>query len=145
MREWFISFETNLAETFGYRFVVHFEDTVLFIAGIFLGMIIMVCLSGRVVFKLNKVKNLGSSKVKLIKIVHDGDKYYVADPQSIGESIETLLLVIFRPKSKQEYSYRDEKKTKRFLVIIGLIGILFFILALLCISTVLVDNIGLSS
>lgn len=142
MREWFISFEEYLSQVFGYRFVVHFEDSILFIAGIFLGMLIMSGLSGRVVFKLQKIKNIGS-RVKLIKFVHEGNKQYIADPQNTGEAIETLLLVIFRPMFKiKEYNYRDERRTKIFLLFMMILGIIFFVLAIMCISTVLVDNLG---
>jgi hypothetical protein len=145
MRESFIKFEEYLSQVFGYRFVVHFEDCILFIAGIFLGMLIMSCLSGRVVFRLQKVKDIGS-RVKLIKFIHEGRQHYIADPQSVGESIETLLLVIFRPMFQiKEYNYRDERRTKIFLIVMLILGVTFFILAFLCISTVLIDNLPIPS
>ncbi|AQR98144.1 hypothetical protein [Clostridium saccharoperbutylacetonicum] len=138
----FLSFEQFLEKLFGYEFVVHFEDSVVFIAGIFLGMIIMSCLSGRVVFKLQKVSNLGSSNIKLIKFVHEGNNHYIADPKNVGESIETLLLVIFRPLFQvKEYNYRDERRTKIFIIVLVILAIIFFILAILCITTVVVDNV----
>ncbi|MFW2491000.1 hypothetical protein ACN077_20895 [Clostridium chromiireducens] len=141
-----MNFEEYLSNVFGFRFVVHFEDTMVFLAGIFIGMILMSCLSGRVVFKLQKVSNLGSSNVKLIKFVHDGNYNYIADPKNIGESIETLLLVIFRPLFQvKEYSYRDERRTERFLIIMFIIGVIIFILAFLSISTVLVDHLPIPS
>lgn len=145
MIDLFLSFESYLEQIFGYRTVVHFEDTTVFLAGVFLGMIIMSCLSGRVVFKLQKVKNIGS-RVKLIKFVHEGRQHYIADPQSVGESIETLLLVIFRPMFQiKEYNYRDERRTKIFLIVMLILGVTFFILAFLCISTVLIDNLPIPS
>lgn len=138
----FLSLEESLAKTFGYNFVVHFEDTMVLLAGLFLGMIIMVCLSGRVVFKLQKISDLGSSNVKLIRFVHEGNKHYIADPKNVGESIETLLLVIFRPWFQvKEYSYRDEHRTKIFLIVMAIVSVIVFILAYMCISTVLIDNI----
>lgn len=61
-------------------------------------MLIMVFLSGKVVFRLQKVKNIGGNKIKLIKFKKDnGEKTYIVDPKNVGESMETLLLVIFRP------------------------------------------------
>ncbi|CAI3202463.1 hypothetical protein CNEO2_480023 [Clostridium neonatale] len=42
-----------------------------FLSGIFLGMLIMIFLSGRVVFKVHSVKNLGKNKIKLIRFVKD--------------------------------------------------------------------------
>ena len=142
MTRWFIAFETWLANNFGYTFVVHFEDTITFSAGIFVGMLIMAGLSGMVVFKLQKVKNLGSNNVKLLRFKHEGVKQYIADPQNIGESIETLLLVIFRPIfTNKEYDYRDEKRTRNFLIIMVIIGVIILILAYICITNIIVDNI----
>lgn len=142
MFQLFLDFEERLEQIFGFRFVVHFEDTTVFMAGVFLGMMIMACLSGRVVFKLQKISNLGSTNVKLIKFVHEGNKHYIADPKNVGESIETLLLVIFRPLFQaKQYSYRDERRTKIFLIVMAILGIVIFILAFLCISTVLIDNL----
>lgn len=120
---------------------IHFEDSVVLLAGFFLGLLTMAVLCGRVVFRLQKINNLGSSKVKLVKFVHEGNKHYIADPKNVGESIETLLLVIFRPLFKvKEYDYRDEKRTKIFLIIIAIIAIIIFVLAVLCVSDVMVDN-----
>ena len=131
--QWFLNIEYWLNNRFGYRAVIHFEDTVQFLAGIFLGMIIMVFLSGRVVFKLQKIKNLGSNKIKLIKFVKEnGEKTYIADPHSIGESMETLHLVIFRPVcTYKEYTLRDEKRTKVFLIFMALIGIMCWFLCVI--------------
>jgi hypothetical protein len=141
MTGWFIAFETWLAHHFGYTFVVHFEDTITFSAGIFVGMLIMAFLSGRVVFKLQKVKNLGSNKVKLVRFKHEGVKQYIADPKNVGEAIETLLLVIFRPLfTNKEYDYRDEKRTRNFLIIVVIIGVIILILAVFSISNIVVDG-----
>ena len=60
---WFLNIERWLDSKWGYNAVVHFEDIVVFISGIFVGMIIMVFLSGRVVFKMQKIKNLGGIKL----------------------------------------------------------------------------------
>lgn len=138
---WFLDFETWMAHKFGYAFVVHFEDCITFSAGVFIGMLIMACLSGMVVFKLQKIKNLGSNKVKLVKFKHEGVHQYVADPKSVGESIETLLLVIFRPLfTDKEYDLRDEKRTRNFLILMFVFGVILLILALLSISNVIVNN-----
>lgn len=135
---WFLNIEYWLNDKWGYNAVIHFEDLILFLAGIFVGMIIMVALSGKVVFKLQKVKNLGGNKIKLIRfIADDGKKTYIADPKNVGESIETLLLVIFRPAfTYKSYTLRDERRTKIFLVIMALVGIVLIYFSLCSISTV---------
>lgn len=143
MRDLFIIFENWLYGKLGYNFVVHFEDSILFCARIFIGMMIMSLLAGIVVFKIQKIKNLGSNKVKLMQFQHEGVHHYVADPHTVSESVETLLLVIFRPLfTKKEFDFRDEKRTRNFLIIMGILGILLLVLATLCISTVLVDNLA---
>lgn len=142
MTRWFIAFETWLAYHFGYRSVVHFEDTMTLGAGIFIGMLIMAWLSGIVVFKMQKVKNLGSSKVKLVKFKHEGVHQYAADPQNVGEAVETLLLILFRPIfTTKEYDLRDEKRTRNFLIIMCIIGVIILILAYISITNIIVDNI----
>lgn len=136
--KWFLNIEYWLYDKWGYNVVIHFEDLILFLAGIFVGMIIMIALSGKVVFKLQKVKNLGGNKIKLIKFVsEDGSKTYIADPKNVGESIETLLLVIFRPAfTYKNYTLRDERRTKIFIVGMTIVGLLLMYLAWCSIATV---------
>lgn len=136
--QWFLNIESWLNNKYGYNAVIHFEDTVQFLAGIFIGMLIMVFLSGRVVFKIHPVKNLGKNKIKLIRFVkHNGEQTYVADPQNLGESMETLLLVIFKPAfTYKQYSLRDERRTKIFIFSMIVIGILLFILGICSITTI---------
>lgn len=136
--QWFINIEYWLYERFGYDFIIHFEDTVQFLSGIFIGMIIMVFMSGRVVFKVHPVKNLGKNKIKLIRFVKEnGEKTYVADPQSLGESMETLLLVTFQPAfTYKQYSFRDERRTKIFIVTMSVVGAILLILGFFSIVTI---------
>ena len=135
---WFLNIEYWLNEKLGYNAVIHFEDIILFLSGIFIGMLIMVFLSGKVVFRLQKVKNLGGNKIKLIQFKKDnGEKTYIADPKNVGESMETLLLVIFRPAfTYKEYTLRDERRTKIFIITMTIIGIVLLILAFFSIVTV---------
>ena len=60
---WFLNIERWLDSKWGYEAVVHFEDIAVFVSGIFIGMIIMAFLSGMVVFKMQKIKNLGGIKL----------------------------------------------------------------------------------
>ncbi len=140
---WFLSFEKWLSKTLGYDFVVHFEDGIVFGSGIMLGLIIMAILCGHVVFRLKKIKDFKSKQIKLIRFKHEGiNRYeYAVAPENVGESIETLLLVIFRPFFQdRDYDLRDERRTKIFLIIMGIIAIVLFTLAILCISTVVSDG-----
>lgn len=140
--QWFLNIEYWLSERFGYEAVIHFEDIVQFLAGIFIGMLIMVFLSGRVMLKIHPVKNLGHNKIKLIRFKKEnGEQTYVADPKNIGESMETLLLVIFKPAfTYKQYTLRDERRTKIFIITMILVGILVLILAFCSISTVYIQQ-----
>lgn len=141
MIEAFESFEERLGEKFGFNFVIHFEDSIVLLAGICIGMIIMAFLSGRVVFKLTKVDSLGSTKLKLINLKSEGIRQYIAAPNSVGESIETLLIVIFRPLTQyNKYSYRDERRTKILIALLVVITIILIVLALLCTMTIIADG-----
>lgn len=138
----FLRFEESIAANYGYTFVVYFEDLIVLIAGILIGMLIMAFMSGRVVFKLTKVKSLGSQKLKLVGFKHEGVKQYVAAPKNIGESVETILLVLFRPLTQyKQYTYRDERRTKFLLIFLAVLTIVLISLALLCTFTIVVDNL----
>lgn len=138
----FLKFETWLSTYWGYHAVIHFEDLILFLAGIFVGMLLMVYLSGRVILRLQKMKDLGSNQVNLIRILDHGEKTYIANPKNISEAMETLLLVIFKPLATiNEYTMRDEKRTKILILSLLVIGVLVLILAFCCIFTIFLEPI----
>ncbi|WP_297420550.1 hypothetical protein [Clostridium sp.] len=140
--QWFLNFEEWLLNEWGFSSVVHFEDSVTFLSGIFIGMLITIALCGRIVFRLKKEEKLGENKVQLVRGNRNGYRYYVADPKTPFEAIETLLLALFAPIFKyKSYDYRDERRTKIFLLILLITGIIIFILAVMSISNITVDHL----
>lgn len=140
--QWFLNFEEWLLHQFGYNSVVHFEDSLVFLSGIFIGTLVTVSLCGRIVFRLTKEEHLEKGKVQLLNLKHGGIRYYVASPKNIYESIETLLLALCAPIFKyKKYDYRDEKRTKIFLTLMLILGITILILAIMSISNIIVDNL----
>ena len=140
--KWFYDLENWMCSLFGINFVIHFEDITVFLSGIFIGILIMAALCGKVIFKIKKDIDMGTKKINLVRFKHEGFKHYVANPNNIAESIETLLLVIFRPLFQdKEYTYRDERRTKIFLSVIFLSGIIILILAIMCVTSVVNDHI----
>lgn len=122
-----------LIRLIGYENVIQLKDSILFLAGIFLGGLVMAVLSGRSLFRLQKDDNLG--KISLVRFVKSGRKYVLANPNTTGEAIESLLLSIFRPMfTKKSYTIRDEQRTKRFLIFLSLIGFALCVLAFFLIN-----------
>lgn len=140
--QWFLNFEEWLLNKWGFNSVVHFEDSITFLSGIFIGILVTVALCGRILFRLTKKEKLGENRVQLVRGNHHGYRYYVADPKTPFEAIETLLLALCAPIFKHKsYNYRDERRTKIFLLLLLIIGIIIFILAIMAISNITVDNL----
>lgn len=135
---WFLAMESYLGETFGYAVVVCFEDLMVFLGGGVVFMFITLLLCGRAFLKLNKTEDLGNEEVTLIKVLkNNGKRIYAANPKSLIEATEILLLVIFKPLgTKNEYTMRDERRTKKIIMVWVIIEIIIVIFAVFSISTV---------
>ena len=138
----FLTFEHWLMKMFGYDFVVHFEDTLLFCSGIFLGMVIMACLSGNVLYKIKKLNSTQGSNLQLFRLNCNNDTRFFIDSKNTYESIEILLILIFSPFfTRKQYSLRDTKRTKLVIICLILFGILIIMLAIISINTILVNTL----
>lgn len=135
----FLHFENWLRDQWGYIAVVHFEDIMLFLTGVFLGSLIVTYLGGRAIYLMKKHDGLGRGKFKLYRHTdNDGKRHYLVDPQSIGEGMETLLLMIFQNIfPSKSYTIRDERRTRKFIIVIIIVGAIVSFLAFLSINTVL--------
>lgn len=129
-----------LISKFGYFNIVHAKDAILFLAGVFMGIIIMSLLSGNVIHKLQKREDLG--KINLVRFIHEGKRHYLANPQTYSESVETLLILILKPLfTIKTYTIKDEKRTIRFLILILSIGSILFLLSLIFINTTILPPV----
>ena len=135
--ELFHKYEHTVVKIFGYEVAIHLEECVLVLAGIFLGGIIMALLSGNFIRKLYKIEDFGQSKVKLIRISEGSKSKYIIGFKSFAEAFQQVLLLAFSPLfTIKHFTKRDEKRTRLFLVIMGIIATITIIFAVLSICTV---------
>lgn len=140
---WFLQLEQKLSEIWGYRLVVHIEDFLLFAGSFSLGMMVMAVLSGSALSKIRTVRQSSLNKIKLLNLQDGEKKEYIINANSKGEFIETLLIIIFKrffPSKK--YALKNEKKTKRLIIIFEIIGFILIILAFFSIFSVFEPNVN---
>lgn len=123
---------------FGYDVLVRSEDGVILVGSIFIGMMIMAVVSGFFIFRLYKVEDAGRSKVKMIRVDKGYKSKFVVSFNTIFEAIQQVLLLSFSPFCKiKQFTERDEKRTKRFLIIMFVIAIFILCLTITSIITVI--------
>lgn len=133
----FLKYEHTVVKVFGYEFAIHLEECVLVLAGIFLGGIIMALLAGNFIRKLYKIEDFGHSKVKMIRISEGTSSKYIIGFKNFAEAFEQVLLLAFSPLfTIKHFTKRDEKRTKLFLVVMGIVATITIIFAILSICTV---------
>lgn len=133
----FLKLEEYLEYLFGYSFVIHFEDCILFLAGIFVGAMIIIVSGGDIISKIKAVKQKSLDRLKIISIKKGKKTGYILNADSVLECIETFLILIFKPICTiKRYTLKDEKRTKHLITVFFIVGILLLILAYISISTV---------
>ncbi|MDF2612813.1 MAG: hypothetical protein K0S71_599 [Clostridia bacterium] len=131
------TYERFVVHLFGYKLVIHLEEVILLLAGLFLGMLVMALLAGNFIYRLYKIEDMGKSKIQLLRTNHDGKTKYVAAFKSFSETIEQILLLSFSPFfTVKRYTLRDEQRTKRFLIIMSIIAAIVICFAIISVSTV---------
>lgn len=140
MLDWFLELEYWLYLKYGYNFVVHLEDFLLFGASFFLGFLVSQILSGRVILRIQKVPiDPNGKKQRKIKwlLLEDNQNEFIVEPENLGEAVETILVITFKPLfTYKHYGVRDERRTKIFILFLLIIGILLTIFAFLSVITV---------
>lgn len=130
-------YEIWIVETLGYNIAVHFEDTSLVLAGVCIGIFIMGLLSGNFIRKLYTLEDAGRSKVNLIRVTKDGKSRFYVSYKSFAEAVEQVFLLAFSPFfTIKQFTRRDEKRTRRFLILISIVAIFLIAIAIMCIVTV---------
>lgn len=113
-----LKYEALMYRLFGYEVLVRSEDGVILVGGIFIGMMIMAVIAGFFIFRLYKVEDAGRSKVKMIRIDKGSKSKFIVSFNTIFEAIQQVLLLSFSPFfTIKQFTERDEKRTKRFLII----------------------------
>lgn len=134
----FLTFENILERHFSYRVVVIFEDSLIFLFGIYIGAIIMLLIVARIFVRSKKVEGEKFNKISLVRYRYGNSKtFFINDHGSVGEAMRALALIAFSPWfTVKSYTKTDERRTKVFVAICTIIGIIISILAILAISTV---------
>ena len=133
-----LKYEALMYKLFGYDALVRSEDGIILVGGIFIGMMIMAVVSGFFIFRLYKVEDAGRSKVKMIRVDKGYKSKFVVSFNTIFEAIQQVLLLSFSPFCKiKQFTERDEKRTKRFLIIMFVIAIFILCLTITSIITVI--------
>lgn len=105
--------------------------------GIFIGIVIETLITGNFIRKLYDVEDFGQSKVQMVRINKDGKTKYIIGFKTLAETFREVLLLGFSPLfTYKQFTERDERHTKRFLIVLGIIMLLTIFLAVLSISTV---------
>lgn len=137
MRHFFDQYQIIAVQIFGYPFVLHLEEASLILSGIFLGMLIMALLAGNFIRKLYGIEDFGKSKLRVVRLDDGVKSKYIMSVKNLGETVEQILLLSFSPFfTIKRFTERDEKRTKRFLILMAVIAVVIVVFAVLSICTV---------
>lgn len=135
--EFLLRYEYIVVKIFGYEVAIHLEEFILILMGIFIGIVIEALITGNFIRKLYGVEDFGKSKVQMVRINKDGKAKYIIGFKTLAEAFREVLLLGFSPLfTYKQFTERDEKRTKRFLIILGVIMLITIFLTVLSISTV---------
>ena len=133
-----LKYEAIVYKLFGYEALVRSEDGIILVGGIFIGILIMAVISGFFIFRLYKVEDAGRSKVKMIRVDKGCKSKFIVSFNTVFEAIQQVLLLSFSPFfTIKRFTERDEKRTKRFLIIMFIIAIFVLCLTITSIVTVI--------
>ena len=135
--EFFSRYEYFVVKIFGYEVAIHLEEFILIFMGIFIGIVIEALFTGNFIRKLYGVEDFGKSKVQMVRINKDGKTRYIIGFKTLAEAFIQVLLLGFSPLfTYKQFTKRDERRTKRFLIVLGIIMFFTIVLAILSICTV---------
>ena len=135
--EFLLRYEYIVVKLFGYELAIHLEEFILILMGIFIGIVIEALINGNFIRKLYRVEDFGKSRLQMVRINKDGKTRYIIGFKTLAEAFMQVLLLGFSPLfTYKRFTERDEKRTKRFLIVLGIIMLITIFLAILSISTV---------
>lgn len=136
-KQFLLRYEYTVVHIFGYEVAIHLEEFILIFMGIFIGIVIEALINGNFIHKLYGVEDFGKSKVQMVRINKDGKTRYIIGFKTLAEAFMQVLLLGFSPLfTYKQFTKRDERRTKRFLIVLGVIMLLTIFLAILSICTV---------
>lgn len=137
IKEFLLKYQYIVVRVLGYEVAIHFEEFILILMGIFMGIVIEALITGNFIRKLYKVEDFGKSKIQMIRITDGGKSKYIIGFKTLSETFRQVLLLGFSPLfTFKRFTQRDERRTKIFLVILTIIMIVTICFAILSICTV---------
>ena len=137
IKEFLLKYQYVVVRVLGYEVAIHFEEFILILMGIFIGIVIEALITGNFIRKLYKVEDFGKSKLQMIRITNGGKSKYIIGFKNLSEAFIQVLLLGFSPLfTFKRFTERDERRTKIFLVILTIIMIFTTCFAILSICTV---------
>lgn len=129
-------YEYMMVATFGYEVAVHLEEVILALAIFALSTIILTYMFAKFMLRVQSITKCGDSRLQVTQL-HDGDETkYIIKVGSTKEAFEYILILLFSPLfTIKRFGYKDEKRTRKFLVWVSVAVVIIFAFAILSICT----------
>ena len=123
-----------LINEIGYFNFIHLKDTVVYLAGIFTGLLLCIFAVGNYFYKIKKIN--APKELTSIKVKNKSGTSYFFNFSNYFEAVETLtILTILSFFHKKEYLTKNPKRTNIVLYGVIIITILLMILSAILIRT----------
>lgn len=127
-----------IVSTFGYDLAVRIEDIVYGLSMIFVGILIASICNGAFLRRLRSLKDFGDSQVKLLRVDNGRKSTQMIQIRTFKEAVEQSILLSFSPLfTFKRFTKRDERRTRRFVRIMFIAGIVILIWGIFTTLTVL--------
>lgn len=131
-------YEGTIVKLFGYEMAVHVEEIMLGLGCFFLGIIFMAFMAGWFMLRLHSVEDFGKSQLRVIQINKGMESQNVLSKRNLKESFQQILLLSFSPFfTIKRFTQRDAHRTKRFLIIMGILVAIIVFFSIVSIWSVL--------
>lgn len=121
---------------FKYENIIKIQDLGIFICGIIFGGILSTLLIASFISKIETFDKK-DRKVRIVRVSHENKVVYSAHFGTLWETFEDLILFSFAPFfTRRSFTYKDKKRTKRFIVVLSIICIFILLFTLMSVFKV---------
>ena len=132
------TYEKCIVNCLGYETAVRVEQIIFGLSMIFVGMVIMSFISASFILRLHSLEDFGKSKVKILRVDNGKKSTQIISIRNIKDAFAQVLLLSFSPFfTIKRFTERDEKRTKKFLIITCAIMAVIIILGVISTWSVL--------
>ena len=78
----------------GYEVAIHFEEFILILTGIFIGIVIEALISRNFIRNLYKIEDFGRSKLQMIRVTKEGKSKYIIGFKTLSEAFMQVLIFL---------------------------------------------------